>query len=47
MNLLKKIVIADDNAEIRELLPDILIDKGYAIDTVKDGYRASFVHGDK
>ncbi|OGX23162.1 MAG: hypothetical protein A3J51_05105 [Omnitrophica WOR_2 bacterium RIFCSPHIGHO2_02_FULL_45_21] len=34
----KAIVIADDNANIRLTLKDILTDSGYVIDTVKDGY---------
>lgn len=34
----KSIVIADDNANIRQTLNDILTDNGYAVETVKDGY---------
>ncbi len=35
----KNIVIADDNADIRQTLRDILTENGYAVvDTVKDGY---------
>jgi hypothetical protein len=33
-----RIVIADDNAEIRELLTETFKDLGYEIDTVSDGY---------
>lgn len=32
------IVIADDNLNIRQTLKDILIEKGYCVDVVKDGY---------
>ncbi len=33
-----QIVIADDNDLIRHTLKDILMEKGYFVDTVKDGY---------
>lgn len=33
-----KILIADDNPNIRETLKDILTEKGYDIETVADGY---------
>ncbi len=33
-----KIVIADDNINIRRTLKDILEEKGYPVDVVKDGY---------
>ena len=33
-----QIVIADDNDLIRQTLKDILTEKGYFVDTVKDGY---------
>ena len=33
-----QIVIADDNDNIRQTLKDILTEKGYCVDTVKDGY---------
>ena len=33
-----KIVIADDNPNIRHTLADILTSKGYLVDTVSDGY---------
>lgn len=33
-----KILIADDNPNIRQTLTDILTEKGYSIETVKDGY---------
>jgi len=42
MNVQIKIVIADDNQHIRESLSDILITKGYSVDTVKDGYELLF-----
>ena len=34
----KKVVIADDNKEICELVSDLLNDVGYAVDSVYDGY---------
>lgn len=34
----KIIVIADDNVSIRQTLKDILMENGYAVETVKDGY---------
>ena len=33
-----QIVIADDNDLIRQTLKDILTERGYFVDTVKDGY---------
>lgn len=33
-----KIVIADDNADIRQTLKDIFSEKGYAVETVDNGY---------
>lgn len=33
-----RIVIADDNENIRQTLRDILVEHKYAVDTVKDGY---------
>ena len=33
-----QIVIADDNDLIRQTIKDILTEKGYFVDTVKDGY---------
>lgn len=33
-----RIVIADDNANIRSTLKDILIENNYVVDTVKDGF---------
>ncbi len=33
-----QIVIADDNDNIRQTLKDILLEKGYCVETVKDGY---------
>lgn len=33
-----RVVIADDNADIRQTLKDILTEAGYLADTVKDGY---------
>lgn len=33
-----RVVIADDNADIRQTLKDILTELGYLVDTVKDGY---------
>jgi CheY-like chemotaxis protein len=33
-----RIVIADDNAKIRQTLKDILEENGYTVDTVGDGY---------
>lgn len=33
-----KIVIADDNADIRQTLKDLLIEKQYSTETVKNGY---------
>lgn len=33
-----RIVIADDNAKIRQTLKDILLENGYTVDTVRDGY---------
>jgi CheY-like chemotaxis protein len=38
MDKRKKIVIADDNKEICELIVDILGDRGYAVDFVYNGY---------
>ncbi len=34
----KKIVIADDNKEICELITDVLKNQGYQVDAVYDGY---------
>lgn len=33
-----KIIIADDNPNIRQTLKDILMEKGYSVETVKNGY---------
>ncbi len=33
-----EILIADDNPNIRETLRDILVEKGYHVETVNDGY---------
>lgn len=33
-----RLVIADDNEDIRRTLKDILVERGYFVDTVKDGY---------
>jgi CheY-like chemotaxis protein len=33
-----KIVIADDNREIRDLITDILCSAGYSVDSVSNGY---------
>lgn len=32
------VLIADDNANIRQTVKDILMERGYAVETVKDGY---------
>lgn len=32
------VLVADDNPNIRQTLRDILAEKGYAVDTVNDGY---------
>ncbi len=34
----KKILIADDNQDLRETLKDLLIEKDYIVDTVVNGY---------
>lgn len=34
----KKILLADDNPNIRKTLVDILKENGYAVDVVEDGY---------
>ena len=36
--MLKKILVADDNPNIRQTLYDILTEKGYQVDTASDGY---------
>src|SRR3989338_1518491 len=33
-----KILIADDNIDIREMLKDVLAEKGYMVETVENGY---------
>lgn len=33
-----KVLVADDNPHIRQTLKDILTEKGYAVETVSDGY---------
>jgi CheY-like chemotaxis protein len=41
-----RILIADDNPNIRQTLGDILSERGYAVDTVKDGYELlSYLRG--
>lgn len=32
------IVVADDNPNIRQTVKDILVERGYVVDTVRDGY---------
>jgi CheY-like chemotaxis protein len=46
MNTGTQIVIADDNAEIRQLLTDTLTSLGYQTDAVSDGYELlSYMEG--
>lgn len=39
-NGVERILVVDDDADIRETITDILRDEGYAVDAVSDGYEA-------
>ena len=38
MTKVTEVLVADDNPKIRQTLKDILVEKGYSVNTVNDGY---------